>query len=162
MDAPGRLRVTVVVLLATIVAAPVADASSRHPSRVESRTLRLINKAREAKGLKPVRLDPRLWRAARRHTRDMLRRQYFAHGATSDRLARYIHGGGVIGETLAWGSGSYASPASTVQAWLHSPPHRAILLSPTYREAGIAVLPGSPGMGPRGFTYVGEFGRRRC
>jgi uncharacterized protein YkwD len=147
VDAPGRLRVTVVALLATIVTAPAADASSRHPTRVEQTTLRLINKAREAKGLKPVRLDPRLWRAARRHTRDMLRRQYFAHGATSDRLSRYIHGGGVIGETLAWGSGTYASPASTVQSWLHSPPHRAILLDPDFRFVGI---------GSRGGKFAGQ------
>jgi uncharacterized protein YkwD len=147
VDAPGRLRVTVVALLATVVVAPAANASSRHPSRVESTTLRLINQAREAKGLKPVRLDTRLWRAARHHTRDMLRRQYFAHGATSDRLSRYVHGGGVIGETLAWGSGSYASPASTVRSWLNSPPHRRILLDRDFRFVGI---------GSRGGRFAGQ------
>ena len=141
MDAPGRLRVTVVALLATVVTAPAADASSRHPSRVESTTLRLINQAREAKGLKPVRLDRRLWRAARHHTRDMIRRHYFAHGATSDRLARYVHSG-VIGETLAWGSGTYASPASTVNSWLHSPPHRRVLLARDLRFVGIGRATG--------------------
>ncbi len=113
---------------------------------MESTTLRLINQAREAKGLKPVRLDHRLWRAARHHTRDMLKRHYFAHGATSDRLARYVHSG-VIGETLAWGSGSYASPASTVNSWLNSPPHRRILLDPDFRYIGI---------GSRGGAFQGE------
>ena len=113
---------------------------------MESSTLRLINQAREAKGLKPVRLDLRLWRAARHHTRDMLKRHYFAHGATSDRLARYVHSG-VIGETLAWGSGSYASPASTVNSWLNSPPHRRILLDPDFRFIGI---------GSRGGAFQGE------
>ena len=114
---------------------------------MESTTLRLINQAREAKGLKPVRLDRRLWRAARHHTRDMLRRHYFAHGATSDRLSRYVHGGGVIGETLAWGSGSYASPASTVRSWLNSPPHRRILLDRDFRFVGI---------GSRGGRFAGQ------
>ena len=156
MDAPGRLRVTVVALLATIVTAPAADASSRHPSRVESTTLRLINQAREAKGLKPVRLDTRLWRAARHHTRDMLRRQYFAHGATSDRLARYV-GSGVIGETLAWGSGTYASPASTVDSWLHSPPHRRILLDPDFRYIGIGSRSGAFQGERRARVYTADF-----
>ena len=81
------------------VAVPnVAQATPRHPTRVESETLRLINVARADKGLKPVRLDLRLWRAARSHTGDMLRRGYFAHGATTDRLARYVQGAGVVGE----------------------------------------------------------------
>jgi uncharacterized protein YkwD len=156
VDAPGRLRVTVVALLATVVTAPAADASSRHPSRVESTTLRLINQAREAKGLKPVRLDRRLWRAARHHTRDMIRRHYFAHGATSDRLARYVRSG-VIGETLAWGSGTYASPASTVNSWLHSPPHRRILLDPDFRYIGIGSRSGAFQGESRARVYTADF-----
>ena len=123
---------------------------------MESTTLRLINQAREAKGLKPVRLDRRLWRAARHHTRDMLRRHYFAHGATSDRLARYVHSG-VIGETLAWGSGSYASPASTVTSWLNSPPHRRILLDPDFRYVGIGSRSGAFQGEHRARVYTADF-----
>ena len=130
------------------VAVPnVAQATPRHPTRVESETLRLINVARADKGLKPVRLDLRLWRAARSHTGDMLRRGYFAHGATTDRLARYIQGAGVVGETLAWGSGTYKSPASTVRSWLESPSHRALLLDPHFRYVGV---------GSRGGPFQGE------
>ena len=58
--------------------------------------------------------------------------------------------------------GSQQSAASRVNAWMHSPPHRAILLGRSFREAGIAVVNGSPGNRSRGLTYVGEFGRRRC
>ena len=36
----------------------------------------------------------------------MLRRGDLADGATTDRLARYVQGAGVVGETLAWGSGT--------------------------------------------------------
>lgn len=133
-------------MVALGVVAPSAHALPRHPTRIENQTLRLINQERAARGLKPVRLDPRLWRAARHHTRDMLRRRYFAHGSTVERLSRYIRSG-VIGETLAWGSGSYASPASTVDAWLHSPSHRAILLDPDFKYVGI---------GSRGGSFMGE------
>ena len=80
------------------------------------------------------------------------------------RIAGYMRGctSWAAGETLAWGNGTESSPWSRVAAWMRSPPHRAVLLGATYREAGIAVMQGTPGMGPRGFTYVGEFGRRRC
>ena len=87
----------------------------------------------------------------------MLRRQYFAHGATSERLSRYIHGGGVIGETLAWGSGTYASPASTVESWLHSPPHRAILLDPDFRFVGIGSRGGRFAGQPWARVYTADF-----
>ena len=148
MNAPGRHRVAVAALLIAVGAgAPAAQASPRHPTRIEKETLRLINVARADKGLKPVRLDHRLWRAARHHTRDMLRGRYFAHGATIERLGRYVHGAGVVGETLAWGSGSWASPASIVDSWLHSPPHRALLLDPDFRSIGI---------GSRGGPFQGE------
>ena len=130
------------------VAAPTAaQATPRHPTRIEKETLRLINVARADKGLKPVRLDLRLWRAARHHTGDMLRRGYFAHGATTQRLSRYIRSAGVVGETLAWGSGIYRTPASTVQSWLESPSHRRLLLDPDFRFVGV---------GSRGGPFQGE------
>jgi uncharacterized protein YkwD len=149
VDAPGKIRATIAALVLSIgVAAPAAaQATPRHPTRVESETLRLINIARADKGLKPVRLDLRLWRAARHHTGDMLKRGYFAHGATTQRLARYVHGAGVVGETLAWGSGTYRTPASTVRSWLDSPPHRALLLDPDFSYVGI---------GSRGGSFQGE------
>lgn len=140
------------------VAAPTAaQATPRHPTRVESETLRLINVVRAEKGLEPVRLDLQLWRAARSHTGDMLRRGYFAHGATTDRLARYIHGAGVVGETLAWGSGTCKSPASTVRSWLDSPTHRALLLDPDFRYVGVGSS-GGPFQGEQwARVYTADF-----
>jgi uncharacterized protein YkwD len=148
VDAPGKLRATCTALLIAIgIAAPAAHAAPRHPTRVEAETVRLINQVRAHKGLKPVRLDLRLWRAARHHTSDMLRRRYFAHGATTERLSRYVKGAGVVGETLAWGSGAYSSPARTIESWLRSPPHRAVLLDPDFRFVGV---------GSRGGPFQGQ------
>ena len=67
-----------------------------------------------------------------------------------------------VGETLAWGSGTESSPRSRVQAWMHSSPHRAVLLGRSFREAGIGAVGGVPGNPSTGVTYVGEFGHRRC
>jgi uncharacterized protein YkwD len=100
----------------------------------------------------------------------MILRGYFSHDSPEgqtfvDRLraAGYIgRCAWSAGETLAWGTGTQSSPRSRVQAWMHSPPHRAVLLSRSYREAGVAVLRGSPVDRTLGSTYAAEFGRRRC
>jgi len=44
-----------------------------------------------------------------------------------------------VGENTAWGTSADGTPASIVQAWLHSPPHRAIMLDPRFRYTGITV-----------------------
>ena len=45
-----------------------------------------------------------------------------------------------VGEALLASPGTTADPAAVVEAWLESPPHRAIILSPTWRDAGIGAL----------------------
>jgi uncharacterized protein YkwD len=69
-----------------------------------------------------------------------------------------------VGQNIAWGSGSFDTPAHVVAEWMASPPHRRILLAPAYRDAGIAATPGLPrvlGAGSDGAVYVVEFGARK-
>jgi uncharacterized protein YkwD len=125
-----------------------------------------INRARQRHGLPALTANRQLRRAGGRYARDMVARGFFSHvspeGKTmSDRLRKsgYIAGGTFsIGEALGTGSGTEATPARTVWAWMHSPPHRALLLSPTFREVGIGVAPGSPFGVAGAATYVAEFG----
>ena len=44
-----------------------------------------------------------------------------------------------VGENLAWGTGSLATPAAIMRAWMASPGHRDILLRRSYREIGIGI-----------------------
>jgi uncharacterized protein YkwD len=107
--------------------------------------LRAINKVRSAHGLKPMAASQRLRVAALNHSHDMLWRGYFAHTSPTGSTLTYrvMHSGFVTygqwwaGETLAWGSGGYGAPDNVVKAWMHSPEHRAILLSPRYHLVGI-------------------------
>jgi uncharacterized protein YkwD len=46
------------------------------------------------------------------------------------------------GENLAWGSGAQGTAQALVAAWLASPPHRANLLAPSFRRAGIGEMVG--------------------
>ena len=45
-----------------------------------------------------------------------------------ERLHRAAPSALMLGEDLAWGTGSDAQPEAIVQAWMDSPPHRWITL----------------------------------
>ena len=102
-----------------------------------------MNEARQAHGLQPLRLDSCLHRAARAHSLDMIRRTYFAHGALFERLRRFRVQAPVLGENLAWGSGDQAEPATIVEKWLQSPPHRRTLLRPGFFSVGVGAVAAS-------------------
>ena len=132
-----------------LLTAPAAFASTSRLSSTEAGLLTSVNKTRTAHGLAPLTVDFTLVRAARAHSLDMLRRDYFAHGAFASRLLSFNARGPVIGENLAWGLGSFASPATVITEWLQSPEHRANLLRPGYRRIGIGAAAG---------TYLGHGG----
>ena len=136
----------VVALVAAVAIVPTITEPAAAALRPRAALLHRLNQVRAAHHLAPVYPTRTLRRTARGHSDDMLVRDYFAHtsptGVTfSDRIARsgFVSGYSWLGgETLAWGTGSRGSPRWTVRAWIHSPEHRAILLSTTYRWIGIA------------------------
>jgi uncharacterized protein YkwD len=112
-------------------------------SRPERSLLDQINRVRMEHGLRPLRPDARLERAARFHSREMLGSDAFTHGAFAARMVQFAVTGRFAGENLAWGTGNLATPRAIVAAWLHSPEHRANLLRPSYRRIGIGDLVGA-------------------
>jgi uncharacterized protein YkwD len=118
-----------------------------------------VNRVRARHGLAAFGADAGLQRAAGRHAHDMVRRRYFAHQrAGGPSLADRLHAAGwrgrTAGEAIAWGCGSPASARATVRAWLHSPPHRAILLSSGFTAAGVGVAGRAPVSCGPGATWV--------
>jgi uncharacterized protein YkwD len=136
----------------------LAGAASAHPqTRAGVGLLQAVNATRAAHGLAPLRLDRTLGRAAEAHTRDMLRRNYFAHGDFYGRMVSF-HLTGVLGENLAWGSGAYAQGRAIVRMWLGSAEHRANLLRPGFHRIGLGVARGTF-QGAQGTTIVtADFG----
>jgi uncharacterized protein YkwD len=131
----------------------------------KSSTICLLNDIRRSKGLRPFKLNSKLSRASQRHTNAMTAHKFFAHGNFVGRIraARYLRGarGWTVGENIAWGSWDYATPASIVRGWMHSPPHRANILNGKFREIGIGVSRGAPvGGQDRAATYGTDFGAR--
>jgi uncharacterized protein YkwD len=170
-----RFLIATITALTTLALSAPAHAceSSIQPTgenvgKVRSALLCELNRVRAARGLSSLRSQPQLGRAARRHSRDMVSRGYFSHTSTdgrsmTDRVAAtgYLprRGSWTLGENLAWGTGSYATPASIVASWLESPGHRAIMLSARYRDAGLGVAIGTPERHP-GATVTLNVGRR--
>ncbi|WP_162907438.1 CAP domain-containing protein [Allorhizocola rhizosphaerae] len=114
------------------------------------RLLYLVNRARQAAGLRPLAWSERLALAAERHARDMLERNFYSHWAPeglspSDRAlaAGYPWG---CGENIAW---NLRTVGEVHQAWMASEGHRANILNPRY-----VVL----GCGHAGGYWVENFG----
>ena len=58
------------------------------------------------------------------------------------RIARYIKAP-LIGENIAWGTGSYGTPEGIVSQWMHSPTHRAIILTAGLHRVGLGLATGT-------------------
>jgi uncharacterized protein YkwD len=142
-------------------------AGARAPEASVSEAVRcLVNAQRAERHLRPLRAASALRRAADRHSRDMVVRRFFAHvspgGSTlTDRVRRAGYPGFTLGEDIGWGTDRLATPAAIVDAWMHSPPHRAIILHPRFREIGVGVTRGTPqDRSAPGAVYVIDLGRR--
>jgi uncharacterized protein YkwD len=142
--------------------------SAANAPQVHHATLCLLNEERTSRGLPRLREQGSLTGVARAYARLMVSERFFDHvspgGSTmAQRIKRtnYLDGthGWSLGENLAWGSGSLATPAQIVDAWMHSAGHRANILDGSFREIGIGIAIGSP-TGGQGATYVNEFGQR--
>ena len=137
--------------------APAAEAAGPSVDRGERAVVRAINKARGQHGIKRLKTAPRLALAADVHTRSMLVRNYFSHGAFAQRVRRYVSFRR-IGETIAWSS--RCSARRVVRMWLNSSGHRAVLLSRGYRRVGVARRKGRLGS-TRACVVTADFASRR-
>ena len=117
-----------------------STASARGLTGPDAALLKAMNSVRASHGLAALHVDYRLAATARAHSVDMLRHNYFSHGAFASRVRSSGAAGPMFGEDLAWGP---ASASWVVDRWLASPPHRAILLRPGFRRVGIGALRGT-------------------
>jgi uncharacterized protein YkwD len=146
-------RLVGLVLVLGALAAPAAvsaeprDALSTSTS-LQAGLLEQVNALRVQHGLSRLRLSVSLTAAATGHSVQMARLGYFSHnsangGSFSQRIARFYPARGyyrwTVGENLLWGSPDVGA-ARALKLWLASPPHRANLLSPDWREIGLSAV----------------------
>jgi uncharacterized protein YkwD len=136
-----KRQISTVFLVVFAVLLPTATAQARGLSGSEASLLNTMNAVRASRGLPALRVDYHLVRAARGHSADMMRRQYFAHGSVAGRAVAAGARGPLFGEDLAWAKRLTAQ--WVVDHWLASPSHRAVLLRPGFRRVGIGIAFGT-------------------
>jgi uncharacterized protein YkwD len=178
---PTFVTVALAALAALVLAAPRASASvaplpgcgsGAHTRAApvpisDAAILCLVNRHRAFHHVKPLRLNASLAASARRHSAQMVTDRYFSHGGPNNSslirrvgATRYLRHARAwaLGETLAWASASQATPTGLVNLLMASPPHRAILLDPSYRDIGVGVGAGAPVAGDSGATLTLDLG----
>jgi uncharacterized protein YkwD len=154
---PFLLAVLVAVVLAlgpALLPAP-AEAAPRL-SHTERRLARIVNHIRLQRGLPALAFSRALSRAADAHSADLARRHLLDHasgdGTPFDRRVRRFLPASRVGETLAMVSRGGGGARAVVRMWLASPPHRAIMLSSSFRRIGIGVRTAWTGAAPALFV----------
>jgi len=164
----SRALISSLLLAGALMLMSAAPASATTNQVYRWRLFTRINDVRAAHGLHKFRIADSLRDTAQRHSNDMVARDYFAH--TSPTGSTLYHrvlesgfpsgGSWSAGENIAWGTGSIGSPRSIVRMWMHSPVHRANLLSRTFGCIGIGRATGRF-MGNSGaIVWTADFGHR--
>jgi uncharacterized protein YkwD len=170
--APGRLPLAIglaaVLAAATAAGTGAAEWKSAGPAtsrvtpvpRLETRLLDRINEVRRAAGLIPLRATPSLAAAAHEQSLSMAQHGFFSHESygggpywkrVETRYAKPADGAWRVGENLVWGSPRLTARRA-LELWLSSPEHRQNLLTPAWREVGIAAVHASEAPG----IYAGQ------
>jgi uncharacterized protein YkwD len=161
---------------ASATAAPCANAdlmpTASNGPQVRAATLCLINRERTERGLRALRHDGQLRKVAQSYSSQMVRHGFFDHVSPDGSTLRsritgrttYLRSAASwsLGENLYWGSGERATPAESVDGWMHSPGHRRNMLDRHFRDIGIGIAIGAPEdvAGTPAATYTTEFGTR--
>ncbi|MGW7020280.1 CAP domain-containing protein [Streptomyces decoyicus] len=119
---------------------PAARQDTKRAARYEAKVLRLVNKARAEHGCGPLRRDARLAKAARLHSQDMSARHYYAHSSPDgrgpkERMEAQGYQDAHAENIDAWET----KPEGAFRAWMHSPGHRANILSCSSHSTGVGV-----------------------
>ena len=123
-------------------------AATSQAAAVDLGVLEDLNRVRVEHGLAPLTLSSSLGNAALAHTQEMLADGYFGHNSADGqpfwkRIEAFYPQGSFdywsVGENLYWASGTVTAAAG-MKAWMASPPHRANILDPNWRQIGIATV----------------------
>lgn len=112
-----------------------------------SRMVAAVNRQRRKAGCSPVRLHKALSRAARAHSTAMARAGRLTHtgadgSSPADRMRKAGYRVGSSGENVTAGSDG---AQDAVAVWMRSAPHRHIILTCRYTDAGVGRATGSGG-----------------
>ena len=114
-----------------------------------------INQARARNGLRPLHRSPSLSGSSSRFAAFLMHRGVLAHRSRVSAGAGFSR----LGEALAMISGRGFGVGGTVRMWLHSPTHRAVILTRSMNLIGAGAVRGRFD-GRRATIWVVQTGRR--
>jgi uncharacterized protein YkwD len=148
-------RARIVALLAALACLAVVPATATAAPSPAAQMLKKVNRYRAAHGVKKVHFNRSLSRSAARYSRYMMRHGYFGH-ASRIHASRRFH---TLGEIIEIHRGLRAGVRTAFQAWVHSPPHRSVMLMSQFKFAGAGFVSGRFN-GHRDTIWTMHFGRR--
>jgi uncharacterized protein YkwD len=154
------MRRAAVFLTAALALSVGASTVEAHGLRAAGTVEASINSVRALHGCGPLRLHPGLSRSAGRQARLLLAGGELDHDAGSpmpQRLHLAAPSAWLLGENLAWGTGSAALPESIVQSWMLSPGHRRIMLDCRFSKLGVGIAAGQFGQQSDVTVYAADF-----
>jgi uncharacterized protein YkwD len=145
----------------SVITIPASEIHLDLPSEITpASVIEGMNRYRAGEGLPPLSQDPRLVAVANDRMHDMEDLGYWAHVAPDGRTPfliyalrgySYAH----AGENLARG---FETTSLLISSWMESRGHRANIMSPIYRDCGVAVIDGSTTGPAAGKSIVVVFG----
>jgi uncharacterized protein YkwD len=151
------------------VGADHIPANARSAAQARYATLCLLNRVRSHHGLRHLRSNGSLRKAANGFSWRMVREGFFGHTAPDGsgllqrvQATRYLHRHprASLAENIGYGDGRLGTPRAIVRAWMNSAGHRQNILTAAYRDVGLGIVPGEPGSPGAGATYTTDFGVR--
>ncbi|MET7617377.1 CAP domain-containing protein [Streptomyces sp. NPDC005408] len=135
-----------------------SGSGSGSSSGAEAQVLALVNKERASAGCSALMSNAKLTRAADDYSDVMARSGVMSHtGPDGSTMAGRVDATGylwsALGENIAQGQ---SDAAAVMDAWMHSPGHRANILNCSYKEIGIGVH-----FGDGGPWWTQDFGASR-
>jgi uncharacterized protein YkwD len=115
---------------------------------VEQAVIDLTNAERKKaeKDLKPLKMNPQLMEAARKHAANMAAQDKLDHKLDDkeppDRTKAAGYESEFVGENIAW---NQKTPKDVLKVWMESELHRENILRPEYTEIGVAMVKNKKG-----------------
>jgi uncharacterized protein YkwD len=160
--ADRRLRGALLAFVCVLSSLTLPAAASAARDEFRSAMLNELNRVRARHHLPSVRTDGRLNGAAVGWSRSMVRAGGIGHGAWASRVIAAAGRGSSVGEVVGWlvHRDPRGEAVSMVRDWLHSPPHRHVMLSRGFRRVGIGRATG-PMQGLSAAVYTVDFASAR-
>ncbi len=136
-----RMSPVAVLLLCQLAWSAPVPRSSAPPSVAEQYLFAAANAERSQRGLRALRWDDRLYRAAVEHGQQMAQREAISHQFPGEPdLSTRGEQNGAHFSRIAENVAEAPTAVEIHSAWMHSPGHKANLLDPTVDSVGIGVI----------------------